>query len=39
MRISSIEYKLGSKIETLAELGKYNPGWQVDRLLAKTGIA
>ena len=39
MRISSIEYKLGSKVETLAELGKYNPGWQVDRLLAKTGIA
>jgi 3-oxoacyl-[acyl-carrier-protein] synthase-3 len=38
MRISSIEFKLGSKTETLADLGGYNPGWQVDRLLAKTGI-
>tara|TARA_Y100000588_G_scaffold357309_1_gene414400 strand:+ start:967 stop:1917 length:951 start_codon:yes stop_codon:yes gene_type:complete len=39
MRISSIEYKLGSKSETLADLGKHNPDWQIERLLAKTGIA
>lgn len=39
MRISSIEYKLGSQSETLADLGKYNPDWQTERLLAKTGIA
>tara|TARA_B100000686_G_scaffold353909_1_gene461460 strand:- start:1627 stop:2577 length:951 start_codon:yes stop_codon:yes gene_type:complete len=38
MRISSIEYKLGSQSETLADLGKYNPDWQTERLLAKTGI-
>ena len=38
MRISSIEYKLGSQSETLADLGKHNPDWQTDRLLAKTGI-
>ena len=38
MRISAIEFKLGSKIETLVELGVHNPDWQIDRLLAKTGI-
>ena len=39
MQITAIEYKLGSKVETLKELGQHNPDWQIDRLLAKTGIA
>ena len=38
MQISAIEFKLGSKIETLAEACEQNPDWQADRLLAKTGI-
>ena len=38
MQISAIEFKLGSKIETLAEACEHNPDWQADRLLAKTGI-
>ena len=39
MRITSIDFKLGSKTETLADLGEHNPEWQVKRLLAKTGIS
>lgn len=39
MRITSIDFKLGSKTETLADLGERNPDWQVERLLAKTGIS
>ena len=38
MQISAIEFKLGSKIETLAQACEQNPDWQADRLLAKTGI-
>ena len=38
MQISAIEFKLGSKIETLAEACEHNPDWQADRLFAKTGI-
>ena len=38
MQISAIEFKLGSKIETLAQACEHNPDWQADRLFAKTGI-
>ena len=38
MQITAIDFKLGSRIETLDELGEQNPDWQTDRLLAKTGI-
>ena len=38
MQISAIEFKLGSKIETLAQACEQNPDWQADRLFAKTGI-
>ena len=39
MRITSINFKLGSTTETLVDLGELNPDWQVHRLLAKTGIS
>ena len=38
MQIRAIEFKLGSKIETLAQACEHNPDWQADRLFAKTGI-
>ncbi len=38
MQIADIEYRLGSRTETLAELGALNPHWRVDRLHAKTGV-
>ena len=38
MQIGAIEFKLGSKIETLAQACEHNPDWQADRLFAKTGI-
>ena len=38
MQISAIDFKLGSRIETLDDLGEQNPDWKTDRLLAKTGI-
>ncbi|MDP6353098.1 MAG: ketoacyl-ACP synthase III [Alphaproteobacteria bacterium] len=39
MRIKAIEFQLGSRVETLEDLGAANPEWNVDRLLRKTGIA
>ncbi len=38
MQIAEIEYRLGSRTETLDDLGKLNPNWRTERLFAKTGI-
>jgi len=38
MKISAIHYKLGARAETLADLCEINPEWQLQRLVAKTGI-
>ncbi len=38
MQITDIEYVLGSKKESLEDLGKINPDWVIDKLKDKTGI-
>lgn len=38
MKISAIHHRLGSRAETLADLCEINPDWQLERLVAKTGI-
>ena len=38
LQIAEIEYRLGSRTETLEELGTLNPHWRIDRLYAKTGV-
>ncbi len=38
MQIADIAYQLGSRTETLDDLGKLNPHWRTDRLYAKTGV-
>lgn len=39
MKISSIAYTLGSKKETLIDLKKDNPDWDVDLIYSKTGVS
>ena len=38
MQITNIEFTLGNRIETIEDLGKYNPDWIIDKLKDKTGI-
>jgi len=38
LQITNIEFTLGNRIETLEDLGKYNPDWIIDKLKDKTGI-
>jgi len=38
LQITNIEFTLGNKIETIEDLGKYNPDWIIDKLKDKTGI-
>ena len=39
MQIADIEYRLGSRTETLEDLGALNPHWRIERLQAKTGVS
>jgi len=38
LQITNIEFTLGNRIETIEDLGKYNPDWIIDKLKDKTGI-
>ncbi len=38
MQITDIEFTLGNKKETIKDLGKINPDWDIDKILLKTGI-
>ena len=38
MQITNIEFTLGSKKETIEQLGKHNQGWDIEKIKDKTGV-